>query len=446
MIEVPTEEKKEEKKDVIDAENKIEKTETKLLNEVGNLYKEINKDKVNISNLQSSINSLASYNNAQEYDYLHNLLKPEKCKGGKIPSSIPVPSCAFQLHNCVTLTTNSSGNIGIMFNPFFLASENVTQENISLPGGEDNPVVNANYLTSLWVNNDDTLTGSSPNENWDPYDIGQVIPGVYDQFRLVSASVVIKYIGRLDIVSGVIGGAIIFDENRNVGSQLKVTHAPVQVGGDPTITYPMGSNPGLAKYGNFDLAMDSFYHQENLTLEGIRELYFPVDNSFEEYVKVTDNSILNYNFYSNSAPPQIQSYTCVANQDYYKSGFNFMIYTLGAPINSACLKLDIYCNFECLPNAKFLNYLPISMTPYHLNINDKNRASRIIQQKPVMKSKEEEENSSDVPNIWLKLKRKFGNSLPGIQKMINNGLINAVPSLKPGISLAAAMMNIEDDY
>ena len=300
-------------------------------------------------------------------------------------------------------------------------------------------------MTSLWVNNDDTLSGSAPNENWDPYDIGQVIPAVYDQFRLVSASVVVKYIGRLDIVSGVIGGAIIFDENRNVGSQMKVTYAP-QPGAESTVVYPMGINPDLAKYGNFDLAMDSFYHQENLTLEGIRELYFPIDNSFEEYVKITDNSILNYTFNltSNSVPPGIMSYTCIANQDYYKSGFNFMIYTLGAPPTSACLKLDIYCNFECLPNAKFLNYLPISMTPYHLSTVEKNKASMMIQQKPVMKSKENSDNQEEVPNIWLKMKRKFNNSMPGIKKLISNGLINAIPSLKPGIALAGTMMNIDN--
>lgn len=443
---IEEEKKAEDKKEVKNVENKIEKTETKLLNEVGNLYNEINKDKVNISNLQNSINSLSMYNNTQEYSYLSNLLKPEKCKGGKIPSSIPVPSCAFQLHNCVTLTTNSSGNIAIFFNPFFLANESITSYQGTINGSMGGVSQTLNYsptfVTSLWVNNTNSLTGSAPDNHFEPINIGQVIPQVYDQFRLVSASLVIKYIGRLDITSGVIGGAIIFDESKTIGGNIELT-TPAGV---VTQNYQT-PNPDLAKYGNFDLAMDSFYHQENLTLEGVRELYFPVDNSFEEYVKVLDVNTMDMNIVTNAAdePADLVSATFSANQDYYKSGFNFMIYTLGAPADSACLKLDIYCNFECLPNAKFLNYLPISMTPYHLSPNDKNRASRIIQQKPVMKSKEGDE-AEDVPNIWLKLKRKFGNSLPGIKKMINNGLINAIPSLKPGISLAAAMMNIEDDY
>ena len=77
-------------------QNKIDKTESILLEQLGNLYNEINKDNIDLNNVQSSINSLSSYNNKQEYNYLSNLLNPEKCKGGKIPSAIPIPSCAFQ--------------------------------------------------------------------------------------------------------------------------------------------------------------------------------------------------------------------------------------------------------------------------------------------------------------------------------------------------------------
>ena len=48
-----------------------------------------------------------------------------------------------------------------------------------------------------------------------------------------------------------------------------------------------------------------------------------------------------------------------------KKGFQKMVYVLGAPPNSACFKVDIYCNFETLPNAEFLNYMPISLSPSH---------------------------------------------------------------------------------
>ena len=95
-----------------------------------------------------------------------------------------------------------------------------------------------------------------------------MIPNVYDQYRLVSASMVVKYIGRLDIVSGVIGGAIVYNDDPTIGAHFSQ-------GTNTTNVY-------MAKYGNFDLAMDSFYHQEYMVLDGLRQLYFPLDNSFEE--------------------------------------------------------------------------------------------------------------------------------------------------------------------
>ena len=55
----------------------------------------------------------------QNYEYLMNLMRPERAKGCKIPSQVPVPSCSFQMHNCVTIKTNSSGNCAFLFNPFF---------------------------------------------------------------------------------------------------------------------------------------------------------------------------------------------------------------------------------------------------------------------------------------------------------------------------------------
>ena len=151
------------------------------------------------------------YNAKSEYNYLNNLLYPEKCKNVKIPSPIPIPSCSFQLHNCVTLQPNSMGNIAILFNPNFLASKSflTTQASYTTPTvkrifysetgaiyDEASTAVPKNgeilyspsMLTSLLVNNDAGLTGTQPNNNFRPININQCIPDVYDQYRLVSAS------------------------------------------------------------------------------------------------------------------------------------------------------------------------------------------------------------------------------------------------------------------
>ena len=92
------------------------------------------KEKLDFTKIQTAIDALQEFNMRNEYRYLNNLLHPEKCKGVKIPSAVPVPSCSFQLHNCITVRTNSVGNLAIMFNPFFLGKTPDTGDRI--PDGQ----------------------------------------------------------------------------------------------------------------------------------------------------------------------------------------------------------------------------------------------------------------------------------------------------------------------
>lgn len=412
----------------------IDQYDQNMLSYVAKLYEIINKDKLDLVSIHNAVDALALFNQKQEYNYLNNLLHPEKCKGVKIPSPIPVPSCAFQLHNCCTLTTNSVGNLGVIFNPFYLGDSSILP--FSLTSSVATQQIRLNNSTSLFINNDNTLTGTQPNSCWIPYNIGQDIPNVYDQYRLVSASVVIKYIGRLDIASGVIGGAIVFDESPYIGGSISVTDTSTS-----TTTSETLGNPNLIKYGNFDLAMDSFYHQENLSIEGLRELYFPIDNSFEEYIKLTNyNNATNSKLTYTDGTTEQTNKTCLKiEQDYYKSGFNFFIYVLGAPPNSSCFKLDIYCNYECLPNASFLNYLPLTITPGPISNKDKHDATLYIQKKPIMKISEITPTPK-IPSLWERMIKKFKNNLPGIKKLITNSIVQAIPILKPGLALANSLL------
>ena len=425
--EVPFQDKKDE------IMSKIDKYDATMLSYLARLYEAMNGEKMDFTDIKSAVDALAKFNKRAEYNYLNNLLYPEKCKGVKIPSPIPVPSCSFQLHNCVTLTTNSKGNLAFVFNPYFLGNSN----DMTALNGElikDTAIESVNWLSTLWVNNDESLVGNNPNPFWRPVNIGQLIPNVYDQYRLVSASIVVKYIGRLDITSGVIGGAIVYQDNKSIGAEYKLQGA---IGVDRTY------NIDLNKYGNFDLAMDSFYHQENLCLEGIRELYFPLDNSYEEYTQLTGVS---------KAEPMIRNIDqtefaefMIKDVDSFKSGFNQFIYVLGAPPSSSCFKVDIYCNFECLPNATFLNYLPLSMNADSITSTEKKAAIAIVQKKPIMSTKDQNAIVASKPSIWEKLKNKFSNSLPGIGKLISWGLGTMIPSLKPGLALAGTLLNMNDN-
>ena len=420
----------------------IDKYDATMLSYIARLYEALNGEKLDFTNVKNAVDALAKFNKKAEYNYLNNLLYPEKCRGVKIPSPIPVPSCSFQLHNCVTLSTNSGGNLAFMFNPFFLANQNDLSSLNGTDVGDGGIAMNisgVNWLSSFWYNNDNSLVGNAPNEMWQPMNIGQTIPNVYDQYRLVSASMVVKYIGRLDITSGVIGGAIIYDEIKSVGAEYKTRSQS-----DVEITFKNCSN-SYNKYGNFDLAMDSFYHQENLCLEGVRELYFPLDNSFEEYTRLAGTSSMTVNKVDAVYAGRNGIEFAISDPDNYKCGFNQFVYVLGGPPSSACFKVDIYCNYECLPNATFLNYLPLSMNASSISNVEKKNAITVVQQKPISSIKDSKALTITEPSIWEKLKKKFSNSLPGIGKLISKGLISMIPSLKPGLALAGNMLGMASE-
>jgi hypothetical protein len=410
-----------------DIRNLLDNYDLILLSKLNNLRDALTQENVNIKTVKQQIKDISMFDQSQNYSYLNNLLYPEKNRGCKIPSQVPVPSCAFQLHNCVSLKTNSSGNIGVMLNPFFLGSEDLI--GYKTYAGNDPYYLNK-FMTTLWVNNHNNLTGYAEDDNWTPVNIGQVIPPVYDQYRLVSAAMTVKYIGQLDGVKGVIGGAIIYDDMDSVGGNLQNGTGDF----DPQAAGFNTKCPQLSKYGNFDLAMDSYYHQSANCLEGIRMLYFPIDNNYEEYIKTVDGPSIEAIDNGNNNIQLSLPNGC------YKGAFNWFFYGLGCPTSVNCFKIDIYCNFECIPKAKFLNYLPISINPYIISSEEKKRLMLAVQNKPVLKGDEEGGEGVLIPSLFTKMIKKFRNGLPSLDRMKAWGLIRSLPGLKSGLALAGAMI------
>lgn len=334
-----------------------------------NMHNTLRKDQIDMAEVEHLADVLNHMKEEDQHDYLESLIRPEISKGCKIPTNIPVPSASFQMHNSITFAPNSAGHAAILFNPFFLSSNST------------------NYST-LYINNNAALTGNTVSDHFLARDIGQTIPAVYNEYRLVSASVVVRYIGRLDIVQGVIGGAIVFDSN--VGSTIV----------DGTTT-----NANLAKYGNFNLAQDSYYFQENMTLNGLREIYFPLDTTFEQYRR---------------AGP---------NQNDPKLGFSFVIYLQDGVYqpNATNYKLDIYCNYECLPDASFLNYVPTN-TGSHASDETKNMAVRQAQLNAIGDGEIPRQKGTK-KSFWENIKEKVGSYLPKIEAILPY-ISNVIPGGK----------------
>jgi hypothetical protein len=193
-------------------------------------------------------------------------------------------------------------------------------------------------------------------------------------------------------VKGVIGGAIVFDSNA----------VPTTIG---------SANNALDKYGDFSLAMDSYYHQENLSLNGIRELFFPLDNTFEQY----------------QAPGTS------------KNGFSFLIYIQDGVPSVANYKVDIFVNYEALPDSTFLNYIPQSSCP-PTETARKEEAIRAVQTNPIMSGEIPLKASSGKQNgIWDKIKGAVGSYLPNIATIAST-LIPGGKFLSPLIQTGANML------
>jgi hypothetical protein len=326
----------------------LNESEATMLRYLVDISRAMSSEEIDIGGIKNVIDAIELSKKVQTHEYLDTLLHPERTRNSKIPSTMPIPTSSFQLKQSISITTNALGNAAIAINPFYLGSTNVD--------------------STIYVNNNVGLTGQSASNFFLAVNAGQTaIPAnVYNQYRLVSGSVTCKYVGRLDGVRGLIGGAIAFDQ----------TATPTAFGFAAT---------SLAKYGDFNTTQDAFFQQENFSLHGIRELYFPLDNNYEEYKSM------------NTSLP----------------GFLFLIYILNAPPSETCFKLDVVLNMECLPDLAFLNYIPTSISS--ASVESKPTAVNTVKSMALM------------PESDYSYRKTPGTTTSG-HKMINDNFLDAIQS------------------
>lgn len=324
----------------------LDQSEKQFLRYLVDMHGILTGDRIDLSKFVDVVSALEHLKKVQEHEYFNTLARPERTRGSKIPTQIPIPSSSFQLKQSFYIQTNASGNASVIINPFYLAGTGAG-------------------TSTVFLNNAATLTGTASDNNFTAIAIGQAIPNVYNQYRLVSGSVVAKYVGRLDTVQGLIGGAIIFDQNIVPTTVLTV-------------------NANLAKYGDYNLAQDAYFQQENYSLQGMRELYFPLDNTWEQYQPLGTA----------------------------KNGFGFLLYVLGAPPSSNVYKVDVYFNMECLPDVTFLNYIPTSIS--QASSEGKEEAIRAVQQAPISKESDMIQTATSKGGFFDKILDTVGRVLPAI--------------------------------
>jgi len=287
----------------------------RLMEWLVNLHSTLNKDKIDLREIDSLVKILEHYNEDAKDNYINALIYPETAIQAKLPTLFPIPSTAFQMHLTYMQSTFSSGNPGNFawtWNPFFL---------------QDNGV---GAWTSFYFNNNAGLNGTSTSAFFLPVDLqyNQIPTGVYGSYRVVSASVVLSYVGKMDSVSGVLGIGIGLN-NQGVAT--------------PSLVSGATADTASSFFGQFNQIDNLYFHERTQAANGLRAIYFPVDDKYTYFLPLL----------TNAGPGSTTTST-------YNTGFYFAGYGQGLPASSGGVRFDFYINYECLVQPQFNNFIPSS--------------------------------------------------------------------------------------
>lgn len=335
-----------------------------LIQKLNNIKQTLNSDPINLSNLKREFESFEKFKQEENYNYLEDLLDPINRKGVKMPSKMPCPTCSFQLHNEYSVYVNNRGYTATIVNPFFLTSiqpqDRIPYKNGGSPSTKE--IKEIEFIkppNQAWALDDSNFDGTRPGieSNTDPaFNMQFSIPPIYTFYRVVSACAQLYYTGNVTEAQGLVGGAISTEKFLGIAAEVRYVYE------DDTTTRYL-SKPPENIYDAFMLSRirQNVYSAENNALDGIKMLYFPLDNSFAEFKPVIsrNNVQCKKGYLVGDARPII-----VGPE---QTGFNWTFYVTGGPLNARNVyKFEYWINYECIPDSKFLNYIPVSINVWKL--------------------------------------------------------------------------------
>ena len=373
----------------------------------------------NINLLIKLIEKTIEHNN-NKYIYLDYLLNPSIYKYVKIPSIIKLPTYSIQLHKIVDYNVNEDGNIGVMFNPFFLYDDNLYnydnynnrnklpfynnngdkytyQYIINNPEKKNwNDFYTTLFLSSLSINTSTPLPPYTQDETillgdtWYPININQET-NIISSYRLVSAEIIVRYTGPETEASGNFYGAIIQSSNNYINGNIGFLYydddddSNLIPGAVPSLEFDGSTKCNLDKFNKLDTLYSSYYYKQKKCNEGIKLVYFPLDNSDEEFIPLLNqNNLYYYNVFKEY---YINYLLCKKN---YNDKFNFLIIGTNLPpnIDKKQIQIEIICNFECFFKPEYANYISPNQTNIKLSKKEKNDVINIINKNNIFNANE----------------------------------------------------------
>lgn len=227
--------------------------------------------------------------------YTRSLVCPENVRHAKIPSTLPLPTVSYHLKRSFNVTTNGTGQLAILINPWYLSD---TTSN----------------TTWILYNNDTLLNVNTGNGGglWQSLSMSSNISaGNASAYRLVSASIQIYPENTITNTSGYLAGGIV--TAANMAASYGVT---------------TGISPGAA-FNQSNVIDNLLYYQKSQLAgqQGVRAIYLPFDPTFEMFMGLNSGRA--------TISTQIDQ-------------FFWNYYVAGAPANQNMV-IEIYWNFELEP-------------------------------------------------------------------------------------------------
>ena len=241
-------------------------------------FKSSNSDSAHEARTKKMLDEIAKKKVSTNELYIRSLLHPELVAGAKIPSPLPQQTATAQIKYNFNITPNASGKFALVIDP---------------------------SVQQYTLYNDSTVNGLG---------VGVAANGIFaqdsniiDMFRVVSASLIITYTGRLDAMSGFIVGAV----TNNLSDATPTTYLT---------------------FNNIEDLQDK---KLSTPYDGLKIIYSPIDTSQLDFTTQT-------------------SYAANTNQSRWKE--IFVVYGDNLP-NTSCIRVDYVRNIEYISKTAFREYI-----------------------------------------------------------------------------------------
>lgn len=342
---------------------------------IGNVAATPNPIKYRLTRPKQVISKILSTNKKNLIQYIYGLIYPDRaiseCLQVKKPSSIPIPSTTFGIKRNITLTTNASGNLSLIWIPNYLMSVNGMKELYKeyKLNGELTQDINTNTakFTNLWYCNDAGLTGSRVKLGWHGYPIAGLNQD-FARYRLTSALIKVKYTGNKLNQAGMMYSSATY-------KQMPYTTAVSDDSNAINSNRIQDYSDYFDVFTDFDVTRNGQWNKSiNITANanGLEALYVPTDplndvfqkdgfiQSVEKTLKQETSSLFSVSLFPSN------------------TNLKYSFVCQGLPPSSACVTIETYYNFEIIVEQEQMPYFHTSNSAQGVNINDVNEAHQAV--------------------------------------------------------------------